>query len=406
MYIVQVKGPTAAVVQAIQQAGGTVRSDVPQIRMVSVAGFDAKRAAAIGRRSDVVSVSRDAMTRQVLPKRVGQPLQAGGARTQGPDQSGAFFYGAQWNIPITGANTAWQQTTSGAGRTVWVLDTGYDPNQIDLAGHAPCYSTGITIPRFQSDLTVLDFNFHGSFISSLIASNGIGNASIAPSARVCTRKVLSEDGSGTFADVAAAMVYAADQGANVINMSLGAYFDRRLEGGTQLIGLMQAAVDFAVGKGTVVVASAGNSAINLDKDAVTLIAIPAQLDRVISVGATGPDLSFNYDALASYSNFGGEQGVDLMAPGGDLPDPNNPFDLILSACSTFVCGGTNFYVLAAGTSFAAPHVAATAAIVQSMLGGAPSPAAVERCIKAHTDNIGDPKIFGRGRLNVLKAGLC
>ncbi|MEP7346290.1 MAG: S8 family serine peptidase, partial [Gemmatimonadaceae bacterium] len=261
--------------------------------------------------------------------------------------------------------------------------------------------------RFTSDLYALDFNFHGSFVSGLIASNGLGSASVAPSARVCTRKVLSEDGIGTFGDVAAAIVYAADYGANVINMSLGAYFDTREDGGSQLIALLQSAVDFAVKtRGVVVVASAGNSAINLDTDAPSLRSIPAQLDGVISVGATGPDLSGNYDALASYSNFGGKTGIDLVAPGGDLPDPNNHFDLILSVCSTFVCGATNFYVLGAGTSFSAPHVSATAAIVQAMLGGAPSPAAVTKCITEQADHVGPKAIFGAGRLNVLNAALC
>lgn len=407
LYVVETSGATTPVVAAIQQAGGTIRADVPQIRMVSVAGFDAKRAAALAKRADVVGVYRDAMTRTILPKRVGQPMQATTtARVQGPDQSGAFFFGVQWNLPKTSAVQAWSATSSGAGRTVWVLDTGYDPYQIDLTGHTPCYSTGITVPRFQSDLYALDFNFHGSFVSGIIATNGLGSASVAPAARVCTRKVLSEDGIGTFADVASAIVFAADRGANVINMSLGAYFDSHQEGGVPLLRLMQAAIDFADKKGTVVVASAGNDAVDLDKDGPTMISVPAQLDRVISVGATGPDLSFNYDALASYSNFGGQTGIDLVAPGGDLPDPNNLFDLILSVCSTFVCGATNFYVLAAGTSFAAPHVAATAAIVQGMLGGAPSPATVEKCIKSTADHVGNPRIFGYGRLNVLKAGLC
>ena len=60
----------------------------------------------------------------------------------------------------------------------------------------------------------------------------------------------------------------------------------------------------------------------------------------------------------------------------------------------------------AGTSSSAPQVSATAAIVQAMLGGAPSPATVRNCIVANTDFVGDPNIFGSGRLNVLKAGLC
>lgn len=407
LYVVEAKGATAELLAAIRHAGGVVRANVPQIRMVTVAGLDGKRAALLAKRSDVVGVYHDAMTRFALPTPVGVPRRAlSTVRPNSLDQSGAYFYPAQWNLPITSTNQAWLQTSGGTGRTVWVLDTGIDPNQLDRAGQTPCYTTGISVPRYQSDQTELDYHFHGTFVSSLISSNGIGNASVAPGARVCTRKVLSEDGAGTWGDLIAAIVYAADFGANVINMSLGGYFDRYSEGAGSLLRMLQASVDFANMKGTVVVASAGNSAIDLDHDGPSLISVPAQLERVISVGATGPDLSFNYDALASYSNYGGETGIDLVAPGGDQPDPNNVFDLILSACSSFVCGGTNYYVLSAGTSFSAPHVSATAAIVQGMLGGAPSPAAVEACIRANTDAVGKVTIFGSGRLNVLKAGLC
>ncbi|MBV6520507.1 MAG: hypothetical protein MNPFHGCM_00622 [Gemmatimonadaceae bacterium] len=406
LYVIETSGATEPVVAAISQAGGRIRSNVPQIRMISAAGLDAGRAAALAKRSDVVGVYRDVMISTVLPKRYGQPLSApAGGRAQGPDQSGAYFYPAQWNLPRINANTAWQQTNSGAGRTVWVLDTGYDPYHIDLSGHQPCYSTGITVPRFMSDVYAVDFNFHGSFVSGIIASNGLGMASVAPSARVCTRKVLSEDGKGTFGDLASSLVFVADVGANVVNMSLGAYFDSKTEGGVALLRLMQAAVDFANRKGAVVVASAGNDGVDLDADGPTWISLPAQLDRVISVGATGPDLNFNYDALASYSNFGGQTGVDLVAPGGDLPDANNPFDLILSVCSTVVCGTRNQYVLAGGTSFAAPQVSATAAIIQAVL-GAPSPATVEKCLKGPAKRVGSPRIFGYGRLDVLKSSLC
>ncbi|MEP7345491.1 MAG: hypothetical protein ABI877_09495, partial [Gemmatimonadaceae bacterium] len=163
LYVVKVRGSTTALADAMKRAGVTVRSVVPQIGMVTIAGLDDNRAAALAKRSDVAGVYRDVMVSTGLPKRVGAPLQAG-ARIQGPDQSGAFFFGVQWNLPITSADQAWGQTSSGAGRTVWVLDTGYDPYHQDLRGHTPCYTTGITVPRFTSDLYALDFNFHGSFV--------------------------------------------------------------------------------------------------------------------------------------------------------------------------------------------------------------------------------------------------
>ncbi len=406
LYLVDVRGTsTQGITTAVAALGGTVRSDVPQMRMVSVAGLDAKKVATLAKRADVAAIYRDATTKLVLPVRQGAPLATppGRVRVTGVDQSSAYYYSVQWNLPKTSVPAAWNYTNGGAGRSVWVLDTGIDPAQQDLSGHVPCYTNGITVPRFASDATPIDYNFHGTFISSLIASNGIGNASVAPGARLCTRKVLSEDGVGTYGDVAASIIYAADRGANVINLSFGAYFDSRTEGGRGVVNLLQRAVDFANAKGAVVVAAAGNQGVNLDTDGYTMISLPAQLERVISVGATGPNLSGNYDALASYSNFGGETGVALVAPGGDLPNPSNGFDQILGACSSHVCAGTNFYVLAKGTSLAAPQVSAAAAIVQSVLGGAPSPERVKLCLQRTSDQIGTPKLFGGGRLNVFAA---
>ncbi|MFN8571060.1 MAG: S8 family serine peptidase [Gemmatimonadaceae bacterium] len=409
LYLVEARSSsTQGIASAVAALGGTVRADVPQIRLVSVAGLDAKRVATLAKRSDVSAVYRDALARFVLPTRQGTPLKtpSGRARVNGVDQSSAYFYSVQWNLPKTSVPFAWNYTNGGAGQSVWVLDTGIDPNQQDLSGRVPCYTNGVTIPRFPSDATPWDHNFHGTFVSSIISSNGVGNASVAPGARLCSRKVLSEDGAGTFGDVAASIIYAADRGASVINLSWGSYFDSHSEGGRGVVNLLQRAVDFANSKGVVVVAAAGNQSLNLDTDGYSMVLVPAQLERVISVGATGPDLTGNYDALASYSNFGGETGVQLVAPGGDLPIPSNGFDQILGACSSFVCAGTNFYILAKGTSFSAAHVAAAAAVVQGALGGAPTPERVKQCLTRTSDQIGDPRVFGAGRLNVYAAAQC
>src|SRR6185436_20163895 len=92
-------------------------------------------------------------------------------------------------------------------------------------------STDVSDPRNQ---TPIDYNFHGTFVSSIISSNGAGVASVAPDAKICSIKVLGVTGSGSFNDVIAGIMLAANMHADVINMSLGAYFDLR-GGGNNLV---------------------------------------------------------------------------------------------------------------------------------------------------------------------------
>jgi subtilisin family serine protease len=168
-------------------------------------------------------------------------------------------------------------------------------------------------------------------------------------------------------------------------------------------------VAFARDNGVVVVASAGNEGANLNDDG-NMIAIPAQIKGVISVGATAPFNQQHFDMIASYSNFG-NSGVDLFAPGGDLLPGGNQFDLVLGPCShfqlvlPFECSKRS-YLIAAGTSEAAPHVSAAAAVVESEFPGRVRPIQIEECILGNTDIIGPAQVFGAGRLNVLKAAGC
>jgi subtilisin family serine protease len=169
------------------------------------------------------------------------------------------------------------------------------------------------------------------------------------------------------------------------------------------------------------VASAGNDAINLDRDG-DFIHVPSQLLFVTSVGATAPVAQQNFDALASYTNYG-RSGVDVMAPGGDLVAggicgfaPNYRCDLVLSVYSSFLAGAPNFFVLSGGTSFASPMVAGAAAVVLSgdgtagSLGGWWSAAHhPDFCILKGADDLGDQgwdAMYGHGRLNVLGAIAC
>ena len=166
-----------------------------------------------------------------------------------------------------------------------MLDTGTDPGHLDLNGKIDLAKSTSFVA---SEPFIEDFNFHGTFVSALISSNGFGMASVAPDARLCAVKVLDFTGHGSFGDVISGIVYAADQGVDAINMSLGAYIDLNQFGAKDLVRALQAAVDYARSKGVVVVVSSGNDGRDLDADAANFLEVPAPLKAGLSVGATAP----------------------------------------------------------------------------------------------------------------------
>jgi subtilisin family serine protease len=399
----------AATVQAL---GGTVDRRHRSIKIAVVSGIGSAGAASLATNPGVTSVLQDLDVQYISPPSAPQLQDFSGpiVTPSGTDQSGAFFYGFQWNMRQVAANQAWSVTPGGAGQVVCVLDTGIDPDHLDIAGKVDLtkIASFISSPLFSGDLDPIDYNSHGTASAGYITSNGFGMASVAPDAKLCAGKVLNVLGSGSFADVIAGILWASEiVRANVINMSLGGYLDKNIPGAQGLVAALELAVGVANKRGTVVVASAGNAALDLDHDPANFMELPAQIKGVISVGATAPFNQQNFDNLASYSNFGGKTGIKLVAPGGDLLPGGNTFDLVLSACSeyqlvlSFACG-PNSYLLAAGTSESAPHVSGAAAVIRSAHPGL-TPAGVTSCILKGVDVVGPTRIFGAGRLNVLKA---
>jgi subtilisin family serine protease len=423
--VIELKGAESAdFAAAVAALGGRIERRLPQVNLVVVNGLSASAAATLAARADIAGVIQDVRIRwipragPVRKSSIPATAQLPAARTV--DQSTARFYPVQWNMRVTKANEAWLTTSEGRGARVYVLDTGIDPDHVDLVGRVDLDESRSFAETEPDDIT--DYNFHGTFVSGIIASNGIGTASVAPRAKIVAVKVIDATGFGTFADVIAGIVYAADQGADVINMSLGAGVDLREPGAKKLVAKLQAAITYARSAGTVVVAAAGNAAVNLATKPAYLLAVPAELVGVIAVGATAPYNFANFDNKATYSNYGWNGapsgGVPLFAPGGDYVDPTGQetiFDLILSPCSQyhiktelpFSCAGGRTYVFGAGTSFAAPMVAAEAAVIRSIVGSSTiASLTTNSCVLTSTDVIGPSAIFGRGRMNVVKAAAC
>ncbi|HEY7894416.1 MAG TPA: S8 family serine peptidase [Gemmatimonadaceae bacterium] len=395
----------AALTAQVQSLGGQIVRTQPDISVVTVSGLSDAAAAVIANRSDVDGVQQDSAIAMLPPREqmIGQPI------TAQTDQSGAFFFPAfQWNMRQIKADKAWLVTSQGKGALVCVLDTGIDPHHIDLQGKI---DLGISTSFVATEPDIIDHNFHGTFVSTLISSNGLGIASVAPDAELCMIKVLNANGQGNFSDLIAGIMYAAHQKADVINMSLGAYITIQTKADVQLVVALQRAISFAIHHGVVPVAAAGNNAVNLATDDPRNISIPAQLLGVIDVGATAPVNQMNFDQIASYSNVG-FPGVLVFAPGGDLVAGGVVPDLILSACAGSAvpsCAGENSYVFGAGTSFASPHVAGEAAVIGSDFKHDPKVDKIEACITLTSDHptgrFIDP-LYGFGRIDVLNAAIC
>jgi subtilisin family serine protease len=321
-----------------------------------------------------------------------------------PPQTAAFLP-LQWNMRQIHAVEAWTGHTGIPSVRVAIVDTGLDAFHIDLAGLIDTASSMAFEPSTRGPPAWEDDNFHGSHVGGIVTSNNIGVAGVAPNVTLIAVKVLNASGSGSFANVIAGILWATDVGANVINMSLGAYVSRQQDA-QHLDAALQRAINYANSHGVFVAIAAGNSHIDLQHDSQG-ISVPCELGVNMCVSATS-----DLDTLASYSNYG-TNAIDVGAPGGDADAP--PISFVLSVCSSRAtepgleaCDGAvgTHYAFAAGTSMASPHVAGTAAFVDSQFGGTLEPSQIRTIIDQTADVIdgsGASPFFGHGRINTLRA---
>lgn len=253
-----------------------------------------------------------------------------------------------------------------------------------------------------------------SFAAGIIAAQGIGVAGVAPDAKILGVKVLNCFGSGTFADVIAGILIAAnDPRVDVINMSLGAYFPKNSPGGGPLLAAITKAVNYAQGvQGKLVVSASGNDGADLDHDG-NFVSLPAQAGSGVSAWGGLIDGS-----LASYSNHGHSgawvgAGSGGFVAGTSLPGcvlPLSVHDDITSVCSPdslfFGCGGgANYLIGGNGTSFSAPLVSGVAALAKSRFPGM-NGNQLKTHLKDTADDIGPvgaDNDFSHGRVNAKTA---
>ncbi len=311
-----------------------------------------------------------------------------------------FYSPFQWNFPKIQIPQAWDVTQGardGVSIIVAVLDTGIvngGPDGVNLCGAGRDVVNSDNNPADGNALS------HGTHVSGTISQftnfnlqqPGIGTAGVAPSACVLPVKVLDDTGSGSFADIAEGIYYAVDNGANVINMSLGV----NARYGMTSDPFVDAAFDYAEVNDVLVVAAAGNDSSRKN------VSYPAIYSTVVAVGAT--DYANN---LAGYSNRG--TGLDIVAPGGDtrvdLNGDGYVDGILQETFNVNATGGPGFgYYFLQGTSMATPHVAGVAALIYA--NGLNTVNDIRQALFSTTTDLGSANFdstFGHGLIQAYSA---
>ncbi|GJQ24338.1 hypothetical protein BIY37_03800 [Candidatus Brocadia sapporoensis] len=275
-----------------------------------------------------------------------------------------YYASAQWHHPKISSPAGWDITTGSNGVTIAIIDSGVDPSHPDLSAKLlPGYN-------FLNNTTnTADVRGHGTAVAgcaAALSNNAIGVAGVAWNNPVMPVVVLDSNGFAYYSTIAKGIIYAADHGAKVINISIA---------GSSSSTTLQNAVNYAWNKGVVVIAAAANNSTSTPY-------YPAACNNVVAVSATTSS-----DAIASFSNYG--NWIDVAAPGVSIKTTTN--------------GGG--YGTGSGTSFSSPITAGLAALILSV-NPALTNSQVVAIMTGNADDLGSPGFdiyYGYGRINVYKS---
>lgn len=427
-YMVSTRNISSNFAATVEALGGSISFQHEPTGFVIVDGLSAEAADELAAVSGVNEIVAD-VTLNRAPIGSQEAVEASLAAP-----NDAYFYGLgyQWNMDVIGAPTAWAAGHTGSSSvTVAIIDSGLDAVNTDLVGRVDAFRSRSFLAADEFEYVIKNFFFpsypdwadlngHGTHVGATVSSNGILAAGITDQTTLMAVKVCRYDSSCSGAAIIAGVLYAADAGADVANMSLGGAFDKSdvASGGFPgYVGFVNRTFNYASRQGMTIVVSAGNEAEDLDHNGDTYKTY-CDTPATICVSATGPQASDNiftgpfYDvtAPASYTNFG-RSAINVAAPGGDSNG------VVWAACTTsqtvvsggFIYAGNctaspNFVSGKAGTSMAAPHVSGLAALLVQDYGRNPN--RIKNRIQQTADDLGsrgtDP-FYGKGHINIPAA---
>lgn len=415
-HLVTLKGNAKNFEAQVSELGGTVVFRHDKTKFAVVEGLTYESAEALAKFSTVNEVAPDFMLEMPAVSIESTEVLSASTVESSDNPATAFFFPRQWNMRAIAADDAWAAGRTGsADVTVAILDTGIAYTYPDLQGLVDLERSVSFIPSDDSFVNayfpgmhpITDIGYHGTHVAATVSSNGIVAAGVTSKTTLMGVKVCSVvDGGCPGSAIFSGIAHAVDNGADVVNMSLGgSFFKSDFPGAHSFFNKF---FNYARSAGVTVVVSACNSSIDLDHDGngyKTYCSTPS----TICVSATGPTAGdsptgpwYNIDALAGYSNFG-RSAINVAAPGGATGAP------VWAACSNTslvisVCQTGNFIIGLNGTSMAAPHVSGLAALMVEDHGR--SPAKVKAAIQQSADDLGAPGVdqeYGKGRINVFNA---
>ena len=419
-YLVRFKGNgiSSDFSSSVAALGGEVMFAHAGVGIAAVTGMSSAGAASLAGRSDVAAVDLDAYTTVGTPSELS--TESSDNINSPTNPATAFFFARQWHMRQIQAPAAWAAGKLGSSAVrVGILDTGLGYTTPDLNGRVDLASSVSFVPSdnaliaafFPGAHPIADLHYHGTHVGATVASNGLVGAGVTSQTRLVGIKVCNVNGSCPTSAVLNGILYAADIGLPIANMSLGGRFMRRdasAEGGfgPSFIATINSVFNYANRKGLMLVVSAGNDAVDMDHNGNEFVAY-CSAPHVVCVSATGPTAQgsvngpwTNPDALAGYSNYGSSS-VSVAAPGGNV-------SAVYAACSRFslqipVCQTGNFILGLGGTSMASPHVTGLAALLAAE---GKSSSQIRSAIQQSADDLGAPgtdPAYGKGRINVAKA---
>ena len=455
-YVVSMKGNSipADFASRVASLGGSVLYANGKAGFAAVTGLTADGAAKLGALTSVAEIQADEAVALDLP----QSIQADAAALQDPsadsqtNPASAILTSWSWNMRLIGADKAWAAGKLGSSDvTVAILDTGLDYDNRDLTGlvdlsrstsfmstFVPATDTSTVRPAddtvtkkvFPTRNAIQDYNGHGTNVGAVVSSKAFAFPGVTSRTTLIGVKVLGSNGSGSFGQILSGILWAADHGADVANMSLGGGFSKA--GNGRFVGLINKVFNYAKAQGMLIVVSAGNSGNDLQHNG-NFNADYCDAPHVLCVSAVGPTTwTGNPDEPAFYTNYG-RSVVDIAAPGGNaaFDEKGNPIpsdgwpwgsgpkltdiaSWVWSFCSRFSIGSWNAQNLPAslpcssggrlngyiGTSQASPHVTGLAALLVAQYGHG-QPQKIKHIITQTADPINP--LLGRGRVSVKNA---